>query len=130
MNSLEMQLRSWEPRRPSAELERRIFRSRAGRLPSLAEIVRWLAPVTACALLAITVASRQERVPSTASSRPPSMMAMIPSNQSPAAILSDDLQFAASNCIAASNCSFGTFEWTNRSGSTSGASSFVPDRVN
>ncbi|HUA64771.1 MAG TPA: hypothetical protein VME24_02915 [Alphaproteobacteria bacterium] len=49
MNSLETQLRSWRPRRPSAALKRRLFGI------SLAPRAAWflgpLAPAAACALL-------------------------------------------------------------------------------
>lgn len=53
MDSLEKQLRSWRPRRPSARLKRRLFG------PSLAPGAAWfagsLAPAAACALLTLCV---------------------------------------------------------------------------
>src|ERR1700722_19528714 len=51
MNSLEKQLRSWQPRRPSAQLKRRLFGY------SFAPGARWiigsLVPAAACALLTL-----------------------------------------------------------------------------
>jgi hypothetical protein len=53
MNSLETQLRSWRPRRPSAALKRRLFGI------SLAPRAAWflgpLAPALACALLTLRI---------------------------------------------------------------------------
>jgi hypothetical protein len=57
MNPLEKQLQSWMPRRPSADLARKIF---AGAVPAPvflrpAEVWHWLTPVAAC-VLALMVA--------------------------------------------------------------------------
>ena len=52
MNDLETQLRSWAPRRPSANLERRLFAPRptaAEALPALR--LNWLVPATVALML-------------------------------------------------------------------------------
>lgn len=115
--SLEIQLRSWKPRQPSAGLKIRLFR------PSfhLGTTLRWLAPVAGCALLAAAALTQQPAIPGNRIQRNP-MVAVILSNQSPVAPLSNCFQ------VAASNVSLGSFEWTNRSGSTSSMGSFSPNR--
>jgi hypothetical protein len=51
MNSLEAQLRSWRPRRPSARLKRRLFGTSLA--PGAAWIVGSLAPAAACVMLTL-----------------------------------------------------------------------------
>ena len=51
MNSLEAQLHSWQPRRPSARLKRRLFSEPISLMPRMAWFVGWLVPATACAVL-------------------------------------------------------------------------------
>jgi hypothetical protein len=119
MNSLEMQLRSWELRPPSAALKHRIFPIEPRR-PGIALAFRWLAPAAACALLALTVIHQDSSSLSTARSTSSPIMAMIRSNQSPIASFSNSPSRAAASFTAAG------FEWTNRSESTSSISSFLP----
>lgn len=118
MNFLENQLRSWQPRRPSRRLKRRLF---AAEEPSQAAILsmRWLVPAAACLFLAVTIASQEPRF-SAVSSRPQPMMGLISSNLSYTNILPD----------SRNNVSPASFEWTNRSGITSSVSPFSPGRVN
>ena len=57
-NLTENQLRSWQPRRPSAELERRIFSRASAGVRFRIEItwgIRLLAPAAACLLVAFSV---------------------------------------------------------------------------
>ena len=63
MNSLETQLRSWRPRRPSAGLERRLFATPVSRMPKMAWFVGWLVPATACALLTFLVFNSGNAIP-------------------------------------------------------------------
>ena len=56
-NSLEKELQSWTPRRPSAKIARRLF---AGAAPARAflrstEVWHWLTPVAACVLTLMVV---------------------------------------------------------------------------
>jgi len=120
MNLLEMQLRSWELRPPSAALKRHIFQTRT-RCPGVVVALRWLAPAAACALLAITVV-RQESGIATSPSRHQPMVAMIQSNQSLAADLSNGPTRAGNDFSAVG------FEWTNRSDCTSNTRSLSPAR--
>jgi hypothetical protein len=124
MSSFEIQLHSWELRRPSATLKHRIFgqpsRQPSSR-PDLLLAFRWLAPAAACALLATTVLNHQSGI-STAAPRPDPMVAMIRSNQSAAAEFSNNVA-RTGRTLAASG-----FGWTNRSDSTSSIGSFLPVR--
>ena len=54
-NSLEAQLHSWQPRRPSAALKRRLFAEPINLMPRMAWLVGWLVPATACAVLTFSV---------------------------------------------------------------------------
>ncbi len=118
MNQLELQLRSWVPRRPSPALKRRIFTAPpkpapeepATRPPHLR--FAWLAPATA-ALLFVGLIFNQHCRPALSGSRYSSVVTLALSNQSAAAWLPGS--FAADqNSLPAE-----TFEWTNGSGSTS-----------
>ena len=114
MKELEMQLRSWAPRRPSARVERRIFAQKpAPEEPAPAFRLSWLAPATAAVLL-MTVLFSQHTSPAisgSASSAP--MVALILSNQSAASYLPGSFQRTQNGVKDR------TFEWTNVSGSTS-----------
>ncbi len=109
MNELEMQLRSWVPRRPSARLERRLFGSRpAPRKPTLG--FRWLAPVTA-AFVVLCVLMSQRNGPSSSLSTPSNtMIAAALSNQFAAGGLPGTLA-REQNALPNE-----TFEWTNGNG--------------
>src|SRR5262245_27036555 len=109
MKSLENQLRSWHPRRPSAKIKRRLF-------PNSSEetglSLRWLAPAAACLLLALTMASQQPGL-SASSARQQAIMGLISSNLSYTS-LSTDSEKASHNRISSTS-----FEWTNLSESSS-----------
>jgi hypothetical protein len=117
MNLPETQLRSWQPRRPSAGLKRRIFSARAG-TPATAVFLGWLAPATACALLTLLVYNSGNGLP-VGSSNHGAIMAMVLSNQNYAAYASDGPQNVQNRL---SNV---TFDWTNR-GSSSSSIRFTP----
>jgi hypothetical protein len=131
MNELEMRLRSWAPRRPSAKLRQSIFApetARAVAMPllthSAARIThwlrptsfRWLAPAMA-ALFLVCVLLNQHNTPMAAPASSPLIAMILSSNQSAAAYLPGSFQ-REQNGIPSD-----TFEWTNGSGSTSSISS-------
>ena len=117
MNWLETQLNSWEPRRPSARIKRRLFPKPSDRL-ELAMVFNWLAPATVCMLLTLAV-FKQENYISAASPRYNPAVAMMLSNPSSVAYLTGGSSQIQHNILPA------TLEWTNRSDSTS-TISFTP----
>jgi len=110
MNLPEAQLRSWQPRRPSAGLKRRVFSARPG-TPAAAVFLGWLAPATACALLTLLVFNTGNALPAGSGSHGMTV-AMILSNQNYAAYAPDDPQSVQNRLATA------TFDWTNRGIST------------
>jgi len=104
-------LRSWQPRRPSAGLKRRIFSAQPG-TPTAAAFLGWLAPVTACALLTLLVFNPANSLPSSSTSRG-AMIAMVLSNQNYAAYAPDGSQNVQNRLSSV------TLDWTNRCVSTS-----------
>jgi len=117
MNLPETQLRSWQPRRPSAGLKRRIFSARPV-TPAPAAFLGWLAPVTACALLTLLVFNPASSLPGSSTSRA-AMMGMVLSNQNYAAYASDGSQNVQNRLASV------TFDSTNR-GSSSSTIRFTP----
>jgi hypothetical protein len=105
-NLLETQLRSLQPRHPSARLKRKIFSTRL-RMPGRAWFLGPLAPVTACALLTFLAFHMENSV---SISREPT--ATIASNQMVAAYVNGFFRGENSPRNV-------TFEWTNRSFSNS-----------
>jgi hypothetical protein len=120
-NPLEAQLRSWTPRRPSAELERKLF-GRKSTLPVTAGMVFWFGPVTACLLFVCVVLSQHSTSSFSPASRPDAMVAAIMSNQSYAAFLPGSFQRSANR--------LDTFEWTNKGRFTSFMGSLPSGRTN
>ena len=113
MKDLEAQLRSWAPRRPSANLERRLFAPP----PAVAEALpafrlNWLAPATV-ALMLLGLFLHQHNSPFIGSSNAGPMVALILSNQSAAAYLSGSLPRTENRLPAVA------YEWTVRNGTTS-----------
>jgi len=117
MNLPETQLRSWQPRHPSAGLKRRIFSARPVS-PAPAAFLGWLAPVTACALLTLLVFNPASSLPGSSTSRA-AMMGMVLSNQNYAAYASDGSQNVQNRLASV------TFDSTNR-GSSSSTIRFTP----
>ena len=123
MNLPETQLRSWQPRRPSATLKQRLFATPARVMPQMAWFLGWLAPATACALLTLSVYNSGNGVAG-GSSRHEPVVAMMLSNQSYAAFVSGTFQPGQNDPPSV------TFDRTNRSGSTSSINSFLRGGMN
>jgi len=117
MNSLENQLRSWRPRRPSARVERRVF---GNSLPKLRWIFGSLAPVTACALLTLSVFNSGN---SGDLSRREPVTAMILGNSKYAAYASDTFRGGQNTLFSV------TFDWTRSGNFTSSIAPFLQDRM-
>jgi hypothetical protein len=111
MNLPETQLRSWRPRRPSTGLKRRIFIARTLSFPQIARVLGWFTPATACILLILLVLNPKNTA-SIGLHRQEPILATIMSNQSYA------VHFV-NHRMGQNDLSAVTFDWTNRSGSTS-----------
>ena len=133
MNELELQLRSWAPRPPSAKLSRKLFpQPQSGGQSRTAEretrnseallSFRWLVPATAALLLMCVVLNQHNTAPLTGGVRREPIVAMIMSNQSAIPYLPGSFQREQNILLA------DTFEWTNGSGSTSSISSLSPTK--
>ncbi len=119
IEDLERHLRSWAPRRPSAKVERRLFRPKpeASALPRVKFRLSWLAPVSAALLLTVAF-FRQHDGPALANSASSSwMVAMMLSNRSASAYL------PVSYSIDENRLPQETFEWTLSGAATSSVSS-------
>jgi hypothetical protein len=122
MNLLENQLRSWQPRRPSPRLKRKLFGSASpGEAAGIS--FRWLAPAVACLFLALTIVNQEPGL-SASSVRHQPLMGMVSSDLSYTNLLPEDRPAGRNGVSPAS------FEWTNRSGFTSSISPFSPGRMN
>jgi hypothetical protein len=118
-DSLENQLLSLRPRRPSPGLKRKLFAAPSVATRRVAWVLGSLAPATACALLTLAVFNPGNYGDS---SHPAPMMAMILSNQSSAA-------YASGNGGQSQNSLFSvTFDWTNQGVLTSSMPSFSRTR--
>ena len=120
MNSIETQLHSWQPRRPSARLKRHIFSVSTRRLRALVWSLP-LAPAAACFLMVIcALHSGNELSGGTGLS-----------GLAGAALASNQMVHVAGSYRQDHNdFSALTFEWTKHSSSTSSIGSFSPDKVN
>jgi len=116
LNELEMQLRSWVPRRPSAKLKRRLFRQTGPQASQPTFRFSWLPPATA-ALLLLCVLFNQHSSQAISSAATNSMVAIALSNQSVAAYLPGSIS-RENNVLPR-----GAFEWTNGSSPSSGIGS-------
>jgi len=86
MDPLEARLRSWQLRRPSATLERRLFRrATVGLRPGV--LAGWLAPVAACLIFAGLILNPQSAATLSGPPQSGGMVALVSSNQSYAACL-------------------------------------------
>jgi hypothetical protein len=120
---VETTLHSWAPRRPSSNLERRIFESPspaldpsgdfAGADPVEALNWSWLAPVTAALLVFCGLSTHHNPVPVSSGTETGWSVALALSNQSAATWLPES-HLCDQNRISGEN-----FEWTNRGHSTS-----------
>jgi len=123
MNLPEAQLRSWQPRLPSAGLKHRIFNARPRTSEMVMGSLRRLTPAAACLLVALVTFYQGGNL-SHRPARPAFMVGMIGSNQIALAYLPDNSRQELNSVSPA------TFEWTNRSSSTSSISPFSPGKVN
>lgn len=112
MNWLEKQLASWELRRPSAKIERRLFPKRA-RTAELTRALAWLAPAAACMMLALATVRQNNGSPAAAAPRSEYLFAMVLSNQLGAGFPPECGAQAENRVMRAS------FDWTNRGNSGS-----------
>jgi hypothetical protein len=122
MNQLENRLHSWQPRRPSESIKRHLYPTASAREAASLSL-RWLAPVAACLLLALTIASEETNL-SANSARSDAMVGLISSNLSLTNILPH------SDTPGRNGVSPASFEWTNRSGSSSSISPISPGLIN
>src|SRR5258708_5577681 len=124
MKELEMQLRSWAPRRPSAKLDHYLFREHAAAAIAVVEApncrqpapdfrLSWLAPAMAALVLMCVLFNPRSSSTAAGSTSPGPMVALMMSNQSAAAFLADTSQNEQ-------NTLRNTFERTNVSGYTPG----------
>jgi hypothetical protein len=120
MNTLETQLRSWTPRRPSPGLERRLLGSEPWHF-SLSRLATVLAPTAACLLLTVSMVRQSSPGLLTNSGTQATMVAMGLSNQNFAAYLPGSFQPTANR--------LDTFEWTNRGYSKSSMDSLMPPQA-
>ena len=145
LTELEIQLRSWAPRPPSARLEQNLFAShppgeatdhasRVTRHPSPVTRhasrvtrhglpgfhLRWIAPATAALVLLCVLYNQREAGSAGSPANAGRFLAVISSNQSAAAYLPSSFQRAQNGPPA------DTFKWTNVSGSTSSIRSLSP----
>lgn len=120
MDPLETQLRTWQPRRPSARLKRRLFGTPAGLIPKMAWVLGSLAPAAACALLTFSMFNSGNGFHHGTAAE----MVLISSNQSHANYAPDGSRMRENNWSTV------TFDWTNRSSFTSSIPSFPRSRMN
>ena len=117
LNELELRLRSWVPRRPSAALERRLFRQPVPETVSEPPFrLSWMPPAMA-ALMLLCVLFNQHYSQTFSSAGSRSMVAVALSNQSIAPWLPGSFSREHNGLPS------GTFEWTNGSVSGSGIGS-------
>jgi len=119
MNQTENQLRSWQPRRASAGLKRRIFDAPDHAHRLAARSLRWLAPAAACLLLAMTVLHQGNFAGDLPHPEP--VLMVNSSNQSYV------MNLSGTYAPRENEVSPVTFDWTNRGSSTSSVS-FTPSR--
>ena len=123
MNPLEAELPAWTPRRPSARLERKLFRHRAASAPHPENLLAWLVPVTVSLVFACVTLNQPVTNPLAATAGSRTLVAMSLSNQSYAAYLPGSFQRSANR--------LDTFGWTNGSRSSSSMHSFTtPTKAN
>lgn len=116
MNTLETQLRSWTPRRPSPGLERRLTGSAPLHFP-FARLATLLAPTAACLLLTLSVLKQSDPGLLPQTSIRAAMVTEGLSNQNFAAFLPGSFQPTVNR--------LDTFEWTNRGFSKSSMDSLT-----
>jgi hypothetical protein len=116
-DSLENQLRSWRPRRPSAGLKRKLFAAPMRLAPKLAWAFGSLAPVAACVLLSLSNFNSGSVIQGN-SGGTETLDALISSNQSCAANPPGGIRGRENKLFSV------TFDWTNHGNFTSSMSPF------
>ena len=118
--TLEEQLRSWKPRRPSLKIEQELFGARqfTFTLPRLAGI---LTPTLACLMVTVSLWQQIGQPGFHESDAQSAVVAMSMSNQNYAPYLATSFQPTANR--------LDTFEWTNRGYSKSSVTSFTPKKA-
>ena len=118
--TLEEQLRSWTPRRPSLKTERALFGERqfTFTLPRLAGI---LTPPLACLMVTVSLWQQVGQPVFHDGAAQSAVIAMSMSNQNYAPYLATSFQPTANR--------WDTFEWTNRGYSKSSVDSFTPNEA-
>jgi hypothetical protein len=124
MNELEKRLLSWTPRRPSRELEARLFGSAdaavADELPSFR--LGWLAPAALAALLMCVFLNQRCGAGLMGAAPAGPMVAMILSNQSATAFLTGSAQSEQNNLPA------DAFKWRGVARVTAQPAAFSPGK--
>jgi len=122
MHLLENRLRSWQPRRPSPKLKRRLFGAAVHR-EAMALSLRWIAPTMAFALLTLTIMTQESVFSRSPSSHEP-IMGVICSNLNYNSLLPGNGPQGHNSVDHAS------LESTNPWGFSSNVSPFSPARMN
>lgn len=122
MTELETQLRSWAPHRPSEKISRRLFNRSATPQRSLALRWGWVAPATVVLLFGSFLLNQHGNRPTSTTSSPAPIVAMLMSNQSVLAYLPTS-PFSEQDRLMAQ-----TLEWTNVRSSTSSITSLSTPR--
>ena len=121
MSELEIQLRGWTLRRPSAKLERQLFAPAPAPTDVLAPFrFSWLAPTAAALALLCVLFNQRYAVNFSASVGTGPLVAMILSNQSAAAYLPGSVQAEQNNLPA------DAFRWAPSRSPSPKAASFSP----
>ena len=115
---------SWTPRRPSKELEARLFGAAAVAEPLPPFRLSWLAPATVALLLMCVLFNQRHGATLTGAPVSGPMVAMILSNQSAAAYLPGSFQAEQNNLPA------DVFKRTNARGATASPTSLSPAKAN
>lgn len=110
MELLEIQLRAWQPRRPSAKCKTALFGKKSADSHSLALFWNWSLPIAACVMILLATLGQRAgdlaRVARLGEQGP--MIATVLSNQSLVAFWPESSQ-------SDQNTLRNTFEWTNAS---------------
>lgn len=122
MNTLEEQLRSWKPRRPSPRVERSLFGARQHFSITLPRLAGILTPTMACLMVTVSLWRQMGQPILHESESQTAVIAMSMSNQNYAPYLATSFQPTANR--------LDTFGWTNRGYSKSSVPSFTPQKGN
>ncbi len=122
MNTLEEQLRSWKPRRPSPRVQQRLFGARQHFSLTLPRLAGILTPTMACLMVTVSLWRQMGQPILNENASQTAVIAMSLSNQNYAPYLATSFQPTANR--------LDTFGWTNRGYSKSSVPSFTPKKGN